>query len=78
MERHPDVTAADAQAAFLATLRNAPRLDTDPVQWVGIGVDGKGRVLEYVAVELSGDAWLLFHAMRATAGVLAEVGLGRR
>lgn len=76
--RHPDVTPADAAAAFHATVHKAPRIDTDPVQWVGVGIDGRGRLLEYVAVELRHGEWLIFHAMGATGAVLREVGLKGR
>ena len=51
--------------------------DTHPIQWVGVGLDRKGRLLEYIAVEDEPDGWLVFHAMLVTRAVLAEVGLRR-
>lgn len=75
--KQPDVEPADVRAAFEATLRKAPRLDTEPTQWVGVGLDGNGRLLEYVAVETGPDEWLVFHAMPATTKVLIETGLRR-
>ncbi|WP_431836647.1 hypothetical protein [Cellulomonas sp. Y8] len=84
IEVHPRITAkrseiepADVRSAFTATLRKVARLDTDPVQWVGVGLDGHGRLLEYVAIETGHEEWLVFHAMAATAKVLAETGLRR-
>lgn len=62
--------------AFEEALRSRGR-DTDPIQWVGVGMDRKGRLLEFVAVEDEPDGWLIFHAMVATAKVLNEVGIGR-
>jgi hypothetical protein len=47
------------------------------VQWVGVGTDAGGRLLEYIAVEHEPDGWLVFHAMPATKKVLIEVGLRR-
>ena len=76
LQRHPDVTETEVVAAFESTLRSRAR-DTDPIQWVGVGVDGRGRLLEYVTVEDEPDGWLVFHAMQATAKVLTEVGLRR-
>lgn len=64
------------QTAFEEALRSRGR-DTDPVQWVGVGMDRKGRLLEFIAVEDEPDGWLVFHAMVATRKVLKEVGLGR-
>ena len=46
-------------------------------RWVGVGLDRKGRLLEYIAVEDEPDGWLVFHAMLVTRAVLAEVGLRR-
>ena len=74
--RHAEVTAADAAQAFENTLRSRAR-DTYPVQWVGVGTDASGRLLEYIAVEDEPDGWLIFHAMPATRNVLIEVGLRR-
>ena len=75
-QRHPDITAEDVLEAFEGTLRSRAR-DTHPVQWVGVGADTKGRLLEYIAVENEPDGWLVFHAMPATTKVLIEVGLRR-
>ena len=73
--RHPEVEPRDVQAAFETALRSRAR-DTDPVQWVGVGLDERGRLLEFVAVETSPEQWLVYHAMPATKAVLNEVGLG--
>lgn len=72
--RHPEITANDVAHAFHGTIRSRAR-DTHPIQWVGVGVDACGRLLEYVAVEIEPDGWLVFHAMVATTKVLVEVGL---
>ena len=75
---HPEVEDADVVAAFRNTLRSVPREGTGfPPQWVGVGIDGKGRLLQYVAINDGPDRWLIFHSMRATTKVLREVGLGR-
>lgn len=75
--RHPDIHEADVILAFENTVRSRAR-DTNPVQWVGVGTDSRGRLLEYVAVEDEPDGWLIFHAMRATRSVMNELGLRRR
>lgn len=74
--RHPEVTVDDVRSAFENTLRSRARA-TVPVQWVGVGTDGQGRLLEYIAVENEPDGWLVFHAMLATTKVMVEVGLRR-
>lgn len=72
--RRPDLTDEDVVTAFEGMLRPRAR-DTDPIQWVSVGADASGRLLEYVAVENEPDGWLVFHAMPATAKALTEVGL---
>jgi hypothetical protein len=74
--QHPEVSETDVEGAFENTLRSRAR-DTHPVQWVGVGTDASGRLLEYIAVENEPDGWLVFHAMPATGKVLTEVGLRR-
>lgn len=51
--------------------------DTDPTQWVRVGVDGRGRFLSSIAVEDESDGWLVFHGMLATTRVLNGLGIGR-
>ena len=74
--RHPELRVSDVVEAFENTLRSRAR-DTSPVQWVGVGTDASGRLLEYIAVEDEPNGWLVFHAMTATKKVLIEVGLRR-
>lgn len=74
-QRHPDIDDVDVIYAFENTLRSRCR-DTCPIQWVGVGIDTTGRILEYIAIENEPDGWLVFHAMSATKKVLIEVGLG--
>ncbi|HMR48657.1 MAG TPA: hypothetical protein PKE40_04905 [Arachnia sp.] len=76
--RHPEISERDVQDAFVATLRKAPRIDTDPMQWVGVGLDSNGRMLEYVTIEMGPDEWLVYHAMPVTSKTLIEVGMKRR
>ncbi|WP_170175606.1 hypothetical protein [Propionibacterium australiense] len=47
------------------------------VQWVGVGSDASGRLLEDIAVEDEPDGRLVLHAMPATKKVLIELGPGR-
>ena len=75
---HPDIDDEDVIAAFTGTLRSVPRERTGfPPQWVGVGMDGKGWLVQYVAVNDGPDHWLVFHAVQATTKVLREVGLRR-
>lgn len=77
MDRHLEISADDVRTAFSGTLRKAPRLDVEPVQWVDVDLDDRGRLLEYIAVETGPDDCLVLHAMPAAKGTLREVGIGR-
>jgi hypothetical protein len=74
--KRPEISPEDIRTTVDNTLRSRAR-DTDPVQWVGVGMDGHGRLLEYVAVEVENSMWLVFHGAPVTKSVLREVGLGR-
>lgn len=75
---HPEIEDADAVAAFTDCLRAVPREGTGfPPQWVGVGLDGKGRLLQFVAINEGPDQWLIFHTISATTRVLRDLGLRR-
>ncbi|GAA2027693.1 hypothetical protein GCM10009720_04270 [Yaniella flava] len=74
--KRPEISDEDVITAFETALSSRGR-NTDPIQWVGVGIDGQGRLLEFVAVEDEPDGWLVFHAMIATTKVLNELGLRR-
>ncbi|CUU66695.1 hypothetical protein [Corynebacterium variabile] len=74
--KHPEISDDDVRSVFMSALRSRAR-DTDPVQWVGVGIDGNGRILEFNTVETGDGDWLVFHAMLATKKVLQEIGLRR-
>ena len=77
-QAHPDVSQEDVEAAISGTLRSQSRLGTDTLEYVGVGPDCSGRLLQWVAIRLDGvDSWFVFHAMRATTKVLRELGMTR-
>lgn len=74
----PEIGDADVVAAFTNSLRAVPREGSGfPPQWVGVGLDSKGHLSQFVAINAGTDEWLIFHAMPATTKVLRDVGLGR-
>ena len=75
-QRHPDIPPAMVREAWNTTLRGIPR-DTDPVQWVGVGI-ADGKLIEYIAIENDNETWHVFHSMKATRKTLREVGLEKR
>lgn len=74
--KRPDIDDADAVAAFGSAVAKVAR-KTDPVQYVGVGVNGNGRLLEFIAAEVGSDEWLIFHCAPLSKSILKELGLGR-
>lgn len=75
-ERHPDVNPADAEYAWKNCLKSMSRLDKNPNEYIAIGVDAAGRMLELVALrDYEGD-WLIYHAQTPPhARAKRELGL---
>ena len=61
-ERHPELDAEDVLAAWDGAIMSMPRLPDRPDEYVALGFDGKGRLLEVVAVRGEKGEWLIFHA----------------
>lgn len=57
-ERHPEIEARDVLHAWKQCFRSAPRL-RKPEEYLAIGTDARGRLLEMAAVRLD-NAWLAF------------------
>lgn len=79
-QRHPDVSSEDAAYAWLHAVRSMPRLDSEPQEYVAIGPDSSGRMLEVVAVALvDGSGWIIKHAQYPPqASIKRELGLDNR
>jgi hypothetical protein len=78
IERHPELTVEDVQAAVKNAERFQRRLDIRLNEVIGIGLDCKSRLLQWVAHNEEGsDTWFVFHAMPATKKMLRELGVPR-
>ena len=78
-DKRPEIEPGDVLSAYAAPVASQPRLGTDPPQYAGIGVDGKGRTLEWVGAEIGDGDLLIYHCMPATTKMRRELGLeGKR
>jgi hypothetical protein len=73
--RHPGITDEDVVTAWNNFICRTRRVDTYDENFVAVGFDSTGRLLEMVGVQLSGGGWFIFHAMKATPKALAELDL---
>lgn len=74
--RHPELGEEDVLAAWRDPLFSIQRPGGD--QWVVLGYDERGRLLEMIAV-LQDSQWIVFHAMTPpTKKIKAEIASIRR
>jgi hypothetical protein len=75
-QRHPELNDADVLAAWVGCIRAARRTRSAFDDFVAVGFDKKGRLLEMVAVLREDESWHIYHAFSPpTSKVLAELGL---
>ena len=74
--RHPEVTEEDVIQAIKGMVRYQQR---ESGEWLAVGFDGKGRLIEIVYLYDSGDdTFFVFHGMTPPSGkTLRELGLER-
>ncbi len=78
MEKHPEISENDVICAWNNFARMQHRSEPNSKHAAAVGFDGKGRLLEMVAV-FDGKDYLVYHAMTPpTKKMLAELGINRR
>lgn len=77
-EEHPDISLDDVRTAWGSAFACLPRRNGRPFEYVAVGMDGKGRLLEMVGrLNKSGD-WVVWHALTPpTKKTLKELGIRR-
>lgn len=76
-KRHPELSAEDVREAWAFSLHAAVRHRSAFDDYLVIGVDGQGRLIEMIAVRKD-DGWLIYHANTPpTKRVLDELGLAK-
>ena len=79
LKRHPNLTEEGVRAAWETALVSTPRIAKNPSEYVALGFDGDGRLLEMVAIRLEDGDWLIFHAMTPPSDkTFKELGIERR
>jgi hypothetical protein len=74
-ERHPNISDDDVLTAMSNFVRMRNRKAPDNEQFIAVGFDRKGRLLEMVGI-INGKERLIYHAMTPpTKKMLAELGL---
>lgn len=77
-ERHPELTEGDVVHAWENAIVSAPRLGKDRDEYVSVGFDKSGRMIEMAAVRDPSGTWTVFHAMAPPSKkTFHELGIGR-
>lgn len=79
--RQPElhITKEDAIVAWHNAIRSKPRLDKNPDEYLAIGIDGKGRLIELVAIRNKEGDFLIYHAFTPPqANAKRELGINER
>ena len=78
-ERHPEISEEDVLYAWEGCLKSIPRIDKDPDEYIAVGVDSSGRMIEMVAKRISTGSFVIYHAFTPpTRKMLRELGLANR
>lgn len=78
VKRHPELDEEGIKNAWNNALVSTPRIEKDPDQYIALGFDNDGRLLEVVATRLSNGDWLIFHAMTPPSNkTFIELGIER-
>ena len=77
-QQHPDVSKADAVAAWSNVIACAPAIDEDPRRYIAIGLDDRGRLIELVVIRKDLGTWLIIHAQYPPQhDIKSRLGFGR-
>lgn len=61
--RHPELEEVDVVTAWEGAIMSAPRIRKNPDEYVSLGFDSKGRLIEMVAARDEAGTWVIYHAM---------------
>lgn len=73
--RHPEISNTDAASAWDNAFAIQVREYGSPEFYIAAGADPKGRILELAAVGLEDGTLMIYHAMKITPKMRAELGL---
>ena len=75
LERHPEFAEHDVKSAWNNCIRYRRREDCETYEYIAVGSDQNGRLIEMVA-ERNNDDWLIYHALTPPSKkTLKELGL---
>ncbi len=78
-EKHQEITDKDVLTAWKNCFRSLPRIAKNPCEYIAVGMDGKGRLIELASTRLLDGSWIIFHALTPpTQKTSRELGFNER
>ena len=74
-EKRPEIEDEDVITAWRNAIAVRNRTYSPPDYYAAAGVDGKGRMLEMLGVELENGTLHIFHAMKLKDSMKEELGI---
>lgn len=75
-KRHPELDETGVLAAWLGAIASTPRVGKERDEYIAVGFDDKGRLLEVVAARTEEATWVIFHAMTPPSEkTMTELGI---
>lgn len=78
-EKHPELSEDEVLHAWNSCLKSVPRIDKNPDEYIAVGVDPLGRMIEMVARRTPSGPFIIYHAFTPpTRKMLFELKLLNR
>jgi hypothetical protein len=75
-ERHPELKEDDLRHAWDNSIVSFPRISKNPNEYIAIGCDLNGRLVEMITIRSIEGDWLMYHALTPpTKKFLDEMGM---
>jgi hypothetical protein len=77
-KRHPELAECDVLTAWENSIISTPRISKNPDEYIAVGFDEKGRLIEMVAIRCAIGDWLIYHATTPPSDkTFKELGIER-
>ena len=79
VEKHPELSEDAVLHAWNSCLKSVPRVDKGPDEYIAVGIDSSGRMVEMIARRTSDGSFIIYHAFTPpTRKMLFELKLLNR
>lgn len=62
VEKHPELSEDEVLHAWHSCLKSVLRVDKGPDEYIAVGVDSSGRMVEMIARRMPDGSFIIYHA----------------